>query len=291
MLLGKVARGLVIVAALLGTEVAQSQEKIQAKPSEKLFTIRLADNSVIVADGISRRFYLQAANGGMQEMTFDDVVAHVDPDPAQRSLLLSRLENALARPLMEGYFESGEPLGVEPLPCEYPCLNPELPTAMMESVDGQIESAAVDEERPPHDLDGVSVAPRRPSEVPLIGGGGGVFWSGGFLGSYNPSDALNSSDPVTYQQYWKDDFRRFERARQAACSAATQKATLFALNLSLTVAACGLAVAGTPVGGVGPAVLGAACFAEGVLTVNAWNEMAEANAACAATYPGPGNWN
>lgn len=291
MLVVKIVKGLVLLSLLVGASVVHAQDRIQANPAQKLFTFKLVDNSVIAADGVSRRFYLQTVNGGTLEMSFDEVIAHAEPDPAKRAALMATFEAALANPLNAGYFESGFPLGPDPIPCDPPCMNPEFPTmvsdplSMMVSGGGEIT-----------DLDGVTVIRRRPSSVPLIGGdGGGVFWSSGYLGSYDPfggggGGGGGGETPVTYQQYWKDDFKRFERQRQAACGAATTNSFAFGANLGATLLSCGIAIAGTPVGGTGPALLGALCFAEGLLTVKAWGDMAEANATCAATYPGPGNW-
>lgn len=288
----KIAGLIFLLGWLFASGAVNAQHKVQAKPSEKLFMFKLSDNNIIAVDGVSRRFYRTDPAGNKVEMSFDEVIAHAEPDPAKRPALMAQFEAALASSISAGYWESASSLQ-GPMPEPEPC-NPVCEFSRA-SADGPVMQsyATTGGDEPPTDLDGVTVIGRRPSEVPLIGGGGGdgMFWSNN-LGAYNQNDAFgggSSGDPVTYQQYWADDYKRFQREKLAACEAATVNAYAFGATMALTIITCGGAIALSPAGGAGPAILGAACFAESILTVKAWGDLSQADKQCSATYLGPGS--
>lgn len=266
----------IIAVLLLGAGVASAQHKLQAKPSEKLLLMKLEDGTVLAVDGVSRRFYRADPLGTTFELSFEEVAAHAEPDPVKRAALISKLEADLANPVNAGYLETGLPLGAPGAPEPSHPVDNCNPVCEVQSNAGSVSDGGIT------DLDAVPVIGKRPVRVT-----GGVFWTGGYLGAY---DGGRAGGGVAYQQYWADDYERFKRERQAACSAATADSLSFGAILALNVLTCGAAVAGVPAGGAGPALLGAACFAESILTVRAWVDMRESDAKCAATYHGPGTW-
>lgn len=90
---------LLAVTVLLGGPLAinsanaQTQLQItrfQADPSDKLFRFVAPDGTVVAADGQTRRFYLQAPNGASAEITFDQALAHAEPNATRRAQLKAK---------------------------------------------------------------------------------------------------------------------------------------------------------------------------------------------------------
>lgn len=112
----------VLLGGLLAVNSANAQTQLQmtraqANPAQKLFRLVATDGTVVAADGQTRRFYIKGPGGApMQEITFDQVLAHAEPNATRRALLKAKFEAALANPQMANYTYIYSPPG--------PCVPP-----------------------------------------------------------------------------------------------------------------------------------------------------------------------
>jgi hypothetical protein len=250
-------------------------------PQEGTFTFSAPDGALIVAHAATQRMYLSAPNGGLSEISFQEAVAHAEPDPMKRPAMLAAMNNALADPDSAGAFAlpwSSGGFEPEPPPCAGNGANPggwesECTLQGLRGGGLRAQSGSGDELPEPTTLPRMEVLGMRPNLV-----SGGVFYFQDTVGNY-----ANTDGNISYQEFYAYDFNRWQASRSAACEAAKVQSLLVAGTLLATAASCGAAAAS---GGLAAA----GCGGMIVVSMISWGQMSALNKTCASGYPGPGNW-
>lgn len=223
-------KGMIIAVALLGSlggmnaADAQTMTRTQIDPADKLFRMVAPDGTVIAADGVTKRFFIETSAGQSFEFTFEQALAHAEQNPAKRATLRADFEGALAHVEMANYSHVYllPPTALPPVPCRP---RPGEIVCEITANNNASELMAVfadeeeDEEDPPFDLDEVSVTGRMPTSMQGWSGlGGWGYFPGG--SSYSNPDPLGSYAAEQYQKCAAKDYEDFQKNRAGACATA-----------------------------------------------------------------------
>jgi hypothetical protein len=269
---------LLSAACVINPTYAQMRvTRYQADPSDKVFRLVAPDQTVVAADGRTRRFYIQNSAGRSIEITFDQALASVEPNATKRAALKKKFEAALADHRLANYSRIRE-IKSGPGPCQPTPKGCPMPQVAPQSDNGE------DGDEDPTNLDGITVYGDLPTNAWAYTGTGdvaigGSYWSEDHSAYQNPYDE-GSSRALEYQQCWAKDYADFQAQQQGAChNAQIGSAAVVGAGL-VAGAACGSAAAT-----VGATAM--ACGGSVILLVASIADTISSLNQCLAVYPGP----